>query len=127
MVGEFEKEMMRLSDNMSKHSPVCTVTRMRITTASMEEEEKIMNRRLMEARDQERNILGRKCQMVGRMEGWKKAEEMCRQLVMELAGICEVTKGKMEEKKGDISLINENMNTSIYHVKRFPNSYPHLR
>ena len=33
------------------------------------------------------------------MEGWKKADEMCRQMVMELAGICEVTKGKVVEKE----------------------------
>ena len=49
VVGEFEKEMMRLS----KHSLVCTstLTRMRNTAARMEEEEEIMDRRLMEARN----------------------------------------------------------------------------
>ena len=42
---------------------------------------------------------------------------MCRQLVMELAGICEVTKGKVEEKKRDISLIMEKRNTILMSSK----------
>ena len=55
---EFEEEMMKLSDKMSKHSLVCTVSRLGRTVDRMEEEEKMVERRLDEVQEKGENILG---------------------------------------------------------------------
>ena len=47
-VEEFDEEIMKLSDKMSRHSLVCTVTRMKRTVDRVEEEEKMVDRRLEE-------------------------------------------------------------------------------
>ena len=58
VVEEFEEEMTKLSDKMSKHSLVCTVSRLGRTVDRMEEEEKMVERRLDEVQEKGENILG---------------------------------------------------------------------
>ena len=48
VVEEFEEEMMKLSDKMSQHSLVCTVSRLKKTVDRIEEEEKMVDRRVEE-------------------------------------------------------------------------------
>ena len=58
-VEEFEEEMMKLSDKMSQHSLVCTVTRLKKTVDRVEEEDKRVDRRLEEVQGQGENMMGR--------------------------------------------------------------------
>ena len=72
VVEEFEEEMMKLSDKMSQHSLVCTVTRLKKTVDRMEEGEEMVDRRLEEVQGQGKNMMGRKTSMVGRSVGGRR-------------------------------------------------------
>ena len=74
VVEEFKEEMMKLSDKMSHHSLVCTDTRFK-TVYRMEEEEKVMDRRLEQVQRRGENMMGRKTSMVGQISEWKEMEE----------------------------------------------------
>ena len=115
VVGEFEEEMMKLSEKMSKHSLVCTVTRLRNTLARMEEEEQLVDGRLVEVQGRGENMMRRKAnsETVAQMNGWKEVVGKSGQLVSEVAGMCEVARGRVEEVKGDISLLVEKRNTIL--------------
>ena len=113
VVEEFEDEMMRLSDTMSKHSLVCTVSRLGRTVDRMEEEEKMVERRLDEVQEKGENILGRRTNLVGQICGWKELKDSCKQMVREVAGMCEMARGRVEQLKGDISIVVERRNTIL--------------
>merc|ERR1719309_1379019 len=58
MVGEFEMEMDRLSDQMSKHSLACTMTRLGNNVANIENEEKTLDEKLVKLQTTRENMMG---------------------------------------------------------------------
>ena len=60
----------------------------------MEEEEKMVERRLEEVQGKGENILGRRTNLVGQITGWKELKDSCKQMVREVAGMCEMARGK---------------------------------
>ena len=112
-VEEFE-EVMKLSIKMSQqHYLVCTVTRLKKTVDRMEEEQKMVDRRLEEVQGQGENMMGRKTSMVGKISGWKEMQDSCGQMVVEVAGMCEMARGRVVQLKGDISMVVERRNTIL--------------
>merc|ERR1719228_2338917 len=99
VVGEFEMEMDRLSDQMSKHSLACTMTRLSNNVAKIENEEKTLDGKLLKLQTSRENMMGERPMAVDKTEGWKE--------VGEVAGMCEVAKGRVEDVKRDISLLVE--------------------
>ena len=59
------------------------------------------------------NMMGRKTNMVGQISGWKEMKNNCEQMVDEVAGVCEMSRGKVEQLKGDISIVVERRNNII--------------
>ena len=110
-VEEFEEEMMKLSDKMSKHSLVCTVSRLKKTADRMEEDEKVVDRRLADV--QGVGGIMEENSAVGQIIGWKEMKSQCGQTVNEVAGMGEVARGKVEQLKEDISLLVERRNTIL--------------
>ena len=74
-VEEFEEEIMKFSDKMSQHYLVCTVTRLKKTVDRMEDEEKMVDRRLEEVQGNGENMMRRKTSMVGQISGWKEISD----------------------------------------------------
>ena len=79
----------------------------------MEEEEKMVERRLEEVQGKGENILGRRTNLVGQICGWKELKDSCKQMVREVAGMCEMARGRVEQLKGDISIVVERRNTIL--------------
>ena len=109
VVEEFKEEMMKLSDKMSHHSLVCTDTRF-MTVFRMEEEEKVMDRRLEQVQRRGENMMGRKTSMVEQLIGWKEMKNNCGQMMGEVEGVCKMARGRVEQLKGDISMVVERRN-----------------
>ena len=109
---EFEEEMMKLSDKMSKHSLVCTFSRLKKTADMMEEDKKVVDRRLADVRGVG-GIMEEENSAVGQIIGWKEMKSQCGQTVNEVAGMGEVARGKVEQLKEDISLLVERRNTIL--------------
>ena len=59
----------------------------------MEEEEKIVDRRLEEVQGQGENMIERKTCMVGQINGWKEMKDNYGQIVGEMAGVCKMAGG----------------------------------
>ena len=95
---------------MSKHSLVCTVTRLKNTLGKVMEEEKMVDRRLEDMREDDKNM---KNTIVGRIIGWKDMKESCAKLGNEVAVMCEMARGEMDQLKEDISLLVERRNTIL--------------
>jgi hypothetical protein len=100
---DFYEEIMKLSDKMSWHSLVCTVTRMKKIVDRVEEEEKMVDRRLEEVQRQWKNMMGRKTSMVGQISGWKEMKDSCGQMVGEVAGMSEMARGRVAQLKGTLA------------------------
>ena len=114
-VEEFEEEMMKLSDKMSRHSLVCTVSRLKKTADRMEEDEKVVDRRLADVQGRG-GIMEEGDNAVGQIIGWKQMKRQCGQTVNEVAGMGEVARGKVEQLKEDISLLVERRNTILMSI-----------
>ena len=81
----------------AQHSLICTVTRLKKTVDRMEEEEKMMDRRLAEVQRKRENMMGRKTSMVEQLIGWKEMKNNFGQMVMgEVAVVCEMARGRVE-------------------------------
>ena len=98
---EFEEEMMKLSDQMSEHSLVCTVSRLKMSVDRVTEEEKVVDRRLEDVQGRGGNMVDEN-NKVGQIIGWKEMKSQCGQTVNEVAGMGELARGMVEE---DISLL----------------------
>ena len=55
-------------------------------------------------------MMGRKTSMVGQISGWKEMKNNCGQMLGEVAGVCEMARGRVEQLKGDISIVLERRN-----------------
>ena len=110
-VGEYEDEMMQLSDKMSKHSLVCTVTRLKNTLRKVVEEERMTDRRLEDKKEVGQNI--EISYSVDRVIGWKKMRENCVKLGNNVAVMGEMARGQVEQLKEDLSLLVERRNTIL--------------
>ena len=110
-VEEFEEKMMQLSDKMSKHSLVCTVTRLNNTLDKIVEEERMVDRRLEDMKEEGKTM--NNCIMIGRIFGWKDMKESCVKVGNEVAVMSEMARGEVEQLKEDISLLVERRNTIL--------------
>ena len=110
-VEEFECEMMQLSDKMAKHSLVCTVIRLKNTLGQVMEEEKVIDRKLEDMKEDGKHI--NNTNIAGRIIGWKDMKESCVRLGNEVAMMREMARGEVEHLKEDISLLVERRNTII--------------
>ena len=79
----------------------------------IEEEEKMVDRRLEEVQGKGENMKGRKTCIVGQISGWKEMKDSCGQMVGEVAGVCEMARGRVEQLKEDISMVVERRNTIL--------------
>ena len=73
----------------------------------------MVNSRLEEVQGQGENMMGRKTSMVGKISGWKEMQDSCGQMVVEVAGMCEMARGRVVQLKGDISMVVERRNTIL--------------
>ena len=46
------------------------------------------------------NILGRRINLVGQICRWKEVKDSCKQIVREVAGMCELARGRVEQLQG---------------------------
>ena len=110
-VEKFEDEMMLLSDKMSKHSLVCTVTRLQNSLRKVTEEERMADRRLEDMKEEGQNM--RSSNSVGRKIGWKDIKESCVKLGNEVAVMYEMARAEVEQLREDIRLLMERRNTIL--------------
>ena len=67
----------------------------------------------MEVHGKEKNLTGRRTMLVGQINDWQEVGDKTGQLVSEVAGMREVVRSRVEEVKGDISLLVEKRKTII--------------
>ena len=58
-------------------------------------------------------MMGRKTSMVGQIDGWKVMKNNCGQMMGEVAGVCKMARGRVEQLKGDISMVVERRNNIL--------------
>ena len=51
--------------------------------------------------------------MVGQISGWKEMKDSCGKMVGEVAGMCKMARRRVEQLKGDISMVVERRNTIL--------------
>ena len=67
----------------------------------------------MEVHGKEKNLTGRRTMPVGQINDLQEVGDKTGQLVSEVAGMREVVRSRVEEVKGDISLLVEKRKTII--------------
>ena len=58
-------------------------------------------------------MMERKTCMVGQINGWKEMKDNYGQIVGEMAGVCKMARGRVDQLKGDISMVVERSNTIL--------------
>ena len=95
---------------MSWHSSVCTVTRLKKNGQSGGREDDGVQVGVVAEKGE--NMMGRKTSM-GQISEWKEMKNNCGQMLGEVAGVCEMARGRVEQLKGGISIVVERRNNII--------------
>ena len=86
--------------------------RLKMTVDRLEEEEKVVNRRLENVQGMAGNM-AEENNRVGQIIGWKEMKRSFGLTVNELAGMGEMARGKVEQLTEDIRLLVERRNTIL--------------
>ena len=86
--------------------------RLKMTVDRLEEEEKVVNRRLEDVQGMA-GKMAEENHRVGQIIGWKEMKRSCGLTVNELAGMGEMAREKVEQLTEDISLLVERRNTIL--------------